>query len=417
MRIQGKRLGLIGLLLAAAISAAADGPSQKSGRSPLQCHLTAERKSDVADGVFPGELELRNDSKEPITIEYVDDPTGLLFRALAPFSAAMILTTCSCMENSVSELKPGSAAQTRTTIFCLAISPDGQTVAAGDSGGSITFWDVATRNVRHRIAGDGPDQIYAVGYSPDGKLLAWAEMGGGVVLWNLAEDREAAVLQGHRGPAGSLAFSPDGKTLVSGGGSGDATLRIWDVATRKERVVVPATDPIGPINAVASSPDGKTIAATAGDAGVKLYDMADGRVRATIGGKGRTVICLAFSPDGKTLATGDGGAIHLWDFAEDKPEARERLTLTGFPGVVQGLAFSPDGTLLASAGGPYARAPGFIKLWDPSTGRERSTLEVPEGPTRCVAFAPDGQTLVADAGKKILFRTRGEWKLAPDAAK
>lgn len=75
---QAATLGILGLMLAAAVPVDVGRPSKNQGRSQLHCHLTAERPSDVADGTFPGVLGLRNDSNVPITIEFQDDPTDHL---------------------------------------------------------------------------------------------------------------------------------------------------------------------------------------------------------------------------------------------------------------------------------------------------------------------------------------------------
>ncbi len=114
MKIQGKRLGLIGLVLAAAISAAADGPPKKSGRSPLHCHLTAERKSGGLETVYSGDLELRNDSKEPITIEYVDSPTDHLALDVRDPAGKLLPKTIPFYGGIYAQIRPEGAKQTFT---------------------------------------------------------------------------------------------------------------------------------------------------------------------------------------------------------------------------------------------------------------------------------------------------------------
>jgi len=125
-------------------------------------------------------------------------------------------------------------------------------------------------------------------------------------------------LNGHMGPVNGVAYSPDGKTLASGGGK---TIKLWDVATGKELVTFQGHT-LG-VYAVAFSPDGKTLASGSGwiePEEVKLWDVATGKTLATIKGKPDDVVStVAFSPDGKTLASGSwNGTVKLWDMKTGK---------------------------------------------------------------------------------------------------
>ena len=115
------------------------------------------------------------------------------------------------------------------------------------------------------------------------------------------------------------------------------------------------------VSAVAFSPDGKTLASGSLDSDIKLWDVATGKERATLKGHTETVRSLAFSPDGKTLASGGyDNSIKLWDLATGKVQA----TLKGFTEGVNAVAYSPDGKALAAAS-------DSVKLWDVGAVKEK----------------------------------------------
>src|SRR5262249_44633274 len=154
-----------------------------------------------------------------------------------------------------------------------------------------------------------------------------------------------------------LAIAPDGKTVVSG--SFDASVRVWDVATGKERAVL--TGHKSGIWRLAVSPDGKMLASASWDETVKLWDLGTSELLATLptGAQARSV---ALSPDGKVLAAGtEAGALELWDVGA----RRRRLTHKAHPGPTVALAYSPDGKMLATgAGWNTGPGPASVKVWD-----------------------------------------------------
>jgi WD40 repeat protein len=197
---------------------------------------------------------------------------------------------------------------------------------------------------------------------------------------------------------GAVAFSPDGTTVATGGD--DKTVRLWDVATGRLTATLAGHAQV--VSRVVFSPDGTTLASVS-NSGVKveetvrLWDVAAATARPPlVTGHRGGITAVAFSPDGTTLATagfgsfwGGSKAIRLWDLATGTLTA----TMTGAGGVAEHLAFSPDGRMLASVGrsGGVGKA---VWLWDVAAGTLiTATALAARTYVPCLGFSPDGSTL------------------------
>ena len=190
-----------------------------------------------------------------------------------------------------------------------------------------------------------------------------------------------ATLEGHTDRVRSVSFSLDG-TLATG--SGDGTIRLWDVAARQNITTLRHGDRV---LSVSFSPDG-TLASGSEDGTVKLWDVVTQQDIATLEGHAYTVWSVSFSRDGSTLATGSGdGTVKLWDVA-----ARQNITTLRHGGWVLSVSFSPDGTLASGW------ADGTVKLWDVAARQNITTLEGHGNWVQSVSFSRDGSTLATGSG-------------------
>ena len=225
--------------------------------------------------------------------------------------------------------------------------------------------------------------VETVAYSPvNSSLIASAGGDNSVKLWDLAND-VVTTLGSHNNKVNSIAFSPDGKRLVSG--SDDSYLKLWDVqAKRHLTTLTHSTDRFrSQIKAVAFSPDGQKIA-TAG-IHVKIWDIYTLREIMTIR-HGEWIFAVAFSSDGKYLAIGDtGGQIKIKNIQNQQ----DVIEFQGDPDSITAVKFSPDNQTFASAG--YN---GSVKLWKVSNWELIGTLPTYATVTD-LSFSPDSKTVVS----------------------
>ena len=288
-------------------------------------------------------------------------------------------------------------------------------LASAAFNGVITFWDVDTAQKSTIQAAGHRDWFPTLAFSPDGTKLVSVGAEGSPVSWrsdhlirltDVKTGRELATLQYTMG-AEKLTFSPDGK-MVAFTGLGE--IRLWNTETGDEQVIpladldfgagIPHDIPI--VSALAFSPDGRWLVSGTEGGKIQMWDVATGGEALAAFAEptkredpGR-ISALAFSPDRTLLAAGIHSQIRLWEvdtgntlLSVSTEHKRGNMRFQSYP---EPLMFSPDGTILVNG-----LAHGAIQLWDVTTGDAIAVLDGHTQEVETLAFSPDGQTLVSTA--------------------
>jgi eukaryotic-like serine/threonine-protein kinase len=298
------------------------------------------------------------------------------------------------------KLLPGEVkvwdAQTRQEVLTLqghtypansvAYSADGKRIVSGGRGfdqktgevwGELKVWDAQTGQEALTLKGH-TSEVTSVAFSADGRRIVSGSDDQTVKVWDRRQ--EEFTLKGHAAKVTSVCFSPDGKHIVSG--SDDRTVKVWNVQTGQEAFTLKGhTDKV---TSVAFSADGKCIVSGSGDQTVKVWDAQTGQQALTLKGHTQEVRSVAFSADDKRLASGSlDQTVKVWD----AHTGQETLTFKGHTHWVNSVAFSADGKRIVSASEDQT-----VKVWDAHTGKEQLTLQ---GASEPVAFSPDSTVIVS----------------------
>ncbi|KIO22401.1 hypothetical protein M407DRAFT_63471, partial [Tulasnella calospora MUT 4182] len=237
------------------------------------------------------------------------------------------------------------------------------------------------------------NSIGSVAFSPNGKTLASGSSDGIIQLWDVQTQAPlGGPLTGHSEGITSVVFSPDSNTLASG--SWDTTVRLWDVLTQTP-LGEPLTGHNDMIKGVAFSPSGKALATGSHDATVRLWNLQTG---APLGEPltshdGKSIQYVVFSPDGKILASLSGGnTLQLWD-AQSRAPLSEPLVSGCRSNLIAPVMLSPDGKIVASG-----LDKNGVQLWDAQTGAPLGApLTGHNDWLTSIVFSPDGTTLATSS--------------------
>ncbi|MGW5675439.1 nSTAND1 domain-containing NTPase [Streptomyces sp. NPDC003860] len=287
----------------------------------------------------------------------------------------------------------------------VAFNPDGGSVAIAYLNGAVRIHDAKSGRLRTTLdEGQGP--VTVLTFSRDGRQLATTSADATIRVWDVGTGHTQHVFNTYkkRNPPPSeqfqaLDFSPDGRTLVSGG----RDVLLWDLMTGRSRVYIPKPQFPYPVpeekyyaRAVFGF-DGSELAVAQHDGMVTLRDSRNsGGIIASLSGHVSLVKRLVFSRDGATLVTADDDTLRIWDARSQGP----RVTLTGYTRGVNAIAFSADNRSMVTM-----TQDGTVREWE--TGDLNThTLKGHTSAVSALSFSADGRTLVT-AGHDATVRTWG----------
>jgi WD40 repeat protein len=287
----------------------------------------------------------------------------------------------------------------RDSVAAAAFAPDGKTIASAGMDGTIRLWEADTGRQLHSWIAHEKRPVTGIVFLPDGKYIVSVGLDGQVRKWETKTGKQLARFVAADSSIRTLALAADQRTLIGGGlylteywdlTSGQALRRCGSLPTE-------SAEKAKMLLGLPASPDGKLLVTTQVDGLIRVWDVATGKERMApaLLGLGKVWTPVAISPNSRVFAvkhTFNSGGISVWETATFQQRCELRVDNGS-----QYLTFAPGGRFLACADDS-----GTVLLVDVATGDTVGRWHAP-GPIQCQAFAPDGRRLVTGSAAGTLL--------------
>jgi WD40 repeat protein len=281
----------------------------------------------------------------------------------------------------------------RAANSSAAFSGNGKLLVTGSSDNAARVWDVSS-GLSSQLLDAHTQPVSAVAINLDGSRIVTASWDGSTIIWDTAKGQVIRTLIHNAGrPVTSVALSPDGSHVATGGGEDDKNIKLWDASSGQELITIQGL--AGRVTSLFIMSRNNRIISAAGTS-VRIWSATTGEQIKALLGHTNSVLTFALNADATRIVTGarDMTAI-LWDL-----ESGKRLqTLRGHSGAVTSVAISADGARVFTGSSDNS-----VRLWEAATGKEIATIANHSTPVTTMALSPDGQHIVtASSGDDMLL--------------
>jgi WD40 repeat protein len=398
-------------------------------KGPRGAEVTSVERRSPAEkaGLIPGDIILTVDGEEVDTAAKL----GTILKSKVPYQDVKLrlwrrdteigvsvrlvmhaLYPIALAEKTGPEIQLDTGGHT-AQIVAIAVTPDKKHLISASVDGNIRVWDIEKEKTERIIRGysspEGAGRIWAMALSPDGQLLAvggWMDRMsvaspccGDIRLFDVSTGKLVGLLKGHDDIVLSLAFSPDGKKLISSQRGKKAFAIVWNLKDRKPQTYlrpyeVKECEDGGmarcAINQVRFTQEGTNAITASEDKLLRLWDISTGKMIAEMSGHENGVTGLAVSSTEGTIASSDrDGGIRLWNSRSGKflrALAKDRQQACG-------LNFIPESNGLMSCEGLETQvdAPNGVNIWNVMDGSAKQTYHGHTVPVTAAAVEPGGR--------------------------
>ena len=303
--------------------------------------------------------------------------------------------SCPCAEGSDALVIPSCILKGHTgSVYSLAFTTNGNLLVSGSSDSTIRIWTLGSGD--HQVLLAHKDPIYSVLISPKGDTCYSGSWDGTIRLWNTDTWKQKNVLTlSAKQAVSTLAISPDGKLLACALGRSAGVVQLWMLPELKKAELQRHSRMV---TALAFSPDGKWLVSGGSDRKAFLWSVADHRPAAASSGHDHPWInTVAISSDNNIFVTGgEDGKVICWEI----PSGKQVQSLP-IMGSIKQVVFMRNGNLIVAHN---EQSKGYISVWDTNNRKYRCQMQCQSiSAIRCFAISPD-ETSIATGGEDCIIR-------------